>query len=109
MASGSPFHAITSRFSPSNILRRRSLSSSSTLSTSSRASSVERSPISRAAAAAAAGSVPRGHSPVNSIHSIILRRKSLFEEEQDEEERPLQILEPRPAMTFYSLEEMMSF
>ncbi|KAL2122566.1 hypothetical protein VTJ04DRAFT_3021 [Mycothermus thermophilus] len=113
----SRFHALTTRFSFTN-LRKRSMSSSSTASTTSRTSSINSitssgpMPIPRSAATVARGASPVSsmHSASNSIHSILLRRQSLLEEEQDEEERPLQILEPRPAMRFCSLEErLMAF
>ncbi|KAK1828229.1 hypothetical protein QBC39DRAFT_374905 [Podospora conica] len=91
------FHAIASRFSPHNI-RTSFRRSSSTSSTSSRASSDRDSFMSQSS------------SPVSIINSIILRKRSmLMEPEYDDvvEHKELNILEPRPATYFCSLEERM--
>lgn len=88
------FHAIAARFSPHNI--RTSFRRSS--STSSRASSDRDSFMSQSS------------SPVSTINSIILRKRSmLVEPEYDDvvECKEFNILEPRPATYFCSLEERM--
>ncbi|KAK5651760.1 hypothetical protein OQA88_11722 [Cercophora sp. LCS_1] len=88
----SRFHSIAARFSPHKIRTSFRRSSSSA---SSRASTDRDSFISNAS------------SPVSTINSIIFRQKSLMNLEDEEERRELNILEPRPALYFSSLEERM--
>ena len=96
MMQNTRFHALAARFNPHNI--RTSFRRSS--STSSRASSDRDSLMSQSTDAS---------SPVSVINSIILRKRSMLMEPEDDVSscKELNILEPRPATYFCSLEERM--
>lgn len=93
MQSTTRFHTMASRFSPRNLRTsfRRSSSASSRASTSTDRDSF----------------ISQASSPASTINSIIFRQKSLMSLEDEEERRELNILEPRPALYFCSLEERM--
>jgi hypothetical protein len=88
----SRFHSIAARFNPHNLRTSFRRSSSSA---SSRASTDRDSFISSAG------------SPVSTINSIIFHQKSMMNLEDEAERKELNILEPRPALYFCSLEERM--